>query len=120
MKKKKDKETSGKDEGSGPEAQFTALIFDYEEYAPYLEDSDLTEEQKREFLETLWSIMVSFVDLGFGIHPVQQASGQDWSIEDLKELDLGDVVHSGHQHSKSTTFKAADHGQNDRTKGKDS
>ena len=118
--KKKDKETHSKDEGSGPEAQFTALSFDYEEYAPYLEDSDLTEEQKREFLETLWNIMVSFVDLGFGIHPIQQASGQDWSIEDLKELDLGDVIYSDHQHSQSTTFKTADHGKNDRTKGKDS
>ena len=57
-----------------------ALSFDYEKYAPYLEDADLTEEQKREFLETLWSIMVSFVDLGFGIHPVQQVCGQEDEI----------------------------------------
>ena len=39
----------------------------------YLADSGMSEDQKRKFLETLWSIIVGFVDLGFGIHPVQQA-----------------------------------------------
>jgi hypothetical protein len=52
--------------------QHKALSLDYELYETYLENADLTEEQKREFIETLWSIVVSFVDLGFGIHPLQQ------------------------------------------------
>ena len=50
-----------------------ALTLDVEQYEKFLEDSDLTEDQKREFLETLWNIVVEFVSLGFGVHPVQQA-----------------------------------------------
>jgi len=55
------------------------LTLDVALYEQYLVESDLTEDQKREFLEALWSIIVGFVDLGFGIHPVQQAAaaGQD-------------------------------------------
>ena len=49
------------------------LTLDVSLYEDYLENGDLTEEQKREFLEALWVIIVGFVDLGFGIHPVQQA-----------------------------------------------
>ena len=46
---------------------------DYERYAHFLEDSDLSDEDKARFLETIWKIVVSFVDLGFGVHPVLQA-----------------------------------------------
>jgi len=49
-----------------------ALTIDWELYGKYLDESDLSEEQKREFIETLWPIVVSFVDLGFGIPPLQQ------------------------------------------------
>lgn len=50
-----------------------ALMFDPEELRAHIADLELTEEQATELLATIWSIMVSFVDLGFGIHPVQQA-----------------------------------------------
>ena len=50
------------------------ITLDYERYAHFLEDEDLTEEQKHEFIETLWNIIVEFVSLGFGVHPLQQAS----------------------------------------------
>ncbi|MEO0613723.1 MAG: hypothetical protein AAFY83_10445 [Pseudomonadota bacterium] len=53
-----------------------AVELDIEKYISQVEDFDLTEQQKREFLETLWAIMVSFVDLGFGIHPVQEVCGK--------------------------------------------
>ncbi|MFC3229147.1 hypothetical protein ACFOGJ_18015 [Marinibaculum pumilum] len=49
------------------------LTVDYDLYAHYLEDSDLSKEQKQEFLQALWSIIVDFVALGFEVHPVQQA-----------------------------------------------
>lgn len=49
------------------------LSIDYEKYEHYLEDTDLTDEQKQEFMKALWNIIVNFVDLGFGVHPVQQA-----------------------------------------------
>lgn len=50
-----------------------SVSIDWELYASYLEESDLSDEQKRDFIETLWSIVLAFVDLGFGIHPTQQA-----------------------------------------------
>jgi hypothetical protein len=49
------------------------LTLDVSLYETYLAEGGLDEEQKREFLEALWTIIVGFVDLGFGIHPVQQA-----------------------------------------------
>ncbi|MCF6317102.1 MAG: hypothetical protein L3J30_12655 [Marinosulfonomonas sp.] len=51
------------------------LTIDWELYGKYLDESDLSDAEKRAFLETIWSIVVSAVDLGFGIHPVQQATG---------------------------------------------
>lgn len=49
------------------------LTLDVSLYEKHLADSDMTQEQKQEFLEALWTIIVGFVDLGFGIHPLQQA-----------------------------------------------
>ena len=58
------------------------LTVDYELYAHFLEDSDLTEEQKREFLQAIWNIIVEFVSLGFGVHPVQQAQNACGKLEE--------------------------------------
>ncbi|MEM5474816.1 hypothetical protein [Pacificibacter sp. AS14] len=58
------------------------------EYLPFFEDEDISEDQKREMIEALWSIMVSFVDLGFGIHPVQQACGKDISLAEMPTADV--------------------------------
>lgn len=49
----------------------SVVTVDYERYEHFLEDTDLSETQKREFLEALWRIVVGFVDLGYGVHPVQ-------------------------------------------------
>lgn len=50
-----------------------SVFVDYDLYAHYLADADLSEEQKREFLEVLWNIICEFVSLGWGVHPIQQA-----------------------------------------------
>ena len=49
------------------------ITVDVEKYAHLLDDPDLTDQQKQEFLQTVWNIIVGFVDLGFGVHPIQQA-----------------------------------------------
>ena len=36
-------------------------------YLQYVEDLDLSEDQKHEFLRTLWWIMATFVDMGFDV-----------------------------------------------------
>lgn len=48
------------------------LTFDAKEFAHFLDGCDWTDDQKIEFIEELWKIILSFVDLGFDIHPVQE------------------------------------------------
>ena len=53
-----------------------ALMIDWELYGRYLADSDLPDAEKRLLIETLWSIIVSFVDLGFRLGPIKNSCGQ--------------------------------------------
>lgn len=49
------------------------LTIDYGLYEHFLESAEIPEDQKREFLAALWSIIVECVQLGFEVHPAQQA-----------------------------------------------
>lgn len=53
---------------------YPVLTFDADDYREYVQDMDLTEKQEQELLQALWSIIVQFVDLGFGIESVQRAT----------------------------------------------
>ncbi|MEM6889963.1 MAG: hypothetical protein AAF636_17765 [Pseudomonadota bacterium] len=64
------------------------LKVDVERYQHLLDDPALSEEQKNQIIEALWSIIVNFVELGFGVHPVQEACGQG-SCEDGEAGALG-------------------------------
>lgn len=74
-----------------------SLSIDWELYGQYLEQSDLADSDKRELIETLWAIVVAFVDLGFGIHPLQNACGQDadWAVN--LPFEIADMVESEDQ-----------------------
>ena len=48
------------------------ISFDFETYAHHLAGLDLTEEEARTLLVTLFHVMVQIADLGLGIHPIQQ------------------------------------------------
>ena len=50
---------------------------DTAKYQKYLDDSSLDEAGKQETVEAIWSIIVNFVDLGFEVHPLQQAQGKN-------------------------------------------
>jgi hypothetical protein len=51
--------------------QATSLpVFDPTRYRQHIDDFDISEEQKQELLATLWSIMSSFVELGFRVDVV--------------------------------------------------
>lgn len=58
---------------------YPTLTIDWDLYGEYLEESDLSDDEKRELIQTVWNIVVSFVDLGFGIESVQCAE-QDKQI----------------------------------------
>ena len=69
-----------------------ALTIDWQLYEHYLEESDLSDDDKRLFIETLWSIMVSFVDLGFRISPVEEICGEIDPLAALAEKSVRDVI----------------------------
>lgn len=71
-----------------PETAPPTLSIDWETYLPFFEEDDIPEDQKQELIEALWSIVVSFVDLGFGVHPVQQVCGQDISLAEMPAIDV--------------------------------
>lgn len=83
----------------------STLAIDWTLFEHHLSGSDLTEEQKCEFLETIWYIVVAFVDLGFGIAPVQQAllAGQ----QDMPALPVRHSPPGAPEAPLTTTFGAA-------------
>lgn len=52
------------------------VTVDFDKYLSYAEKWDMSDEQKRELIATLYSIMFGFVDLGFGVDVVNQACGK--------------------------------------------
>lgn len=55
------------------------MTLNINKYRKYVDDFDLPEDKKVELLQTVWSIMESFVDKAFGLHPVQQC--REYTLE---------------------------------------
>lgn len=53
------------------------LSLDVALYERFFTDSTLAEAEKRALLESLWAIIVGFVDLGFDVRPASEAGGQN-------------------------------------------
>lgn len=81
------------------------LRVDVEKYQAFLDDTDLSETQKEQLIEALWSIIVSFVELGFGVHPVQEACGQLPETETERGKSDADALYS--KDGLSDDFKEA-------------
>lgn len=61
-------------EGIEEGQNYKTLTLDVDYYQSFLDDADIPDDKKQELIETLWNIVVQFVDMGYGIHPLQQAS----------------------------------------------
>ena len=72
------------------------LKVDVERYQSYLNDTDMTPAQKEEFLQAMWLIMMSFVELGFGVHPFQEVCGKDGQSDTQSGLGAPDALQSSH------------------------
>jgi len=89
-------------------AQKRTLHVDVEKYQHLLDGSGMDDTQKQEVLEALWSIIISFVDLGFGVHPVQQACGQvENGLDPRSQID-SDGVSSEETNMKDNNDDAPD------------
>ena len=60
------------------------LEVDVERYQEYLDDPALSADDRTQIIKALWTIISGFVELGFDVHPIQQACGK---VE--KALDQG-------------------------------
>lgn len=70
------------------------LEIDYAMYDEYLADADISDEERRAVLEALWSIIVSFVDLGWEVHPVSETCGKSAESDDHRPQQSADVISS--------------------------
>lgn len=77
-----------------PAAETFAIQFDAAEFVHFLEDADLSSAQKIEYVRMIWDIVLQFVDLGFGLHPIQQACGQFDEAQILCGEESADALHS--------------------------
>ncbi|WP_282077147.1 hypothetical protein [Epibacterium ulvae] len=51
------------------------LDVDLMTFAHHLDESDLTDDEKQEFLGIFWNLVMAFVDLGYGVNSTQMACG---------------------------------------------
>lgn len=65
------------------------ITVDVARYDEYLRDSGMSPEQKEEFLRAMLSIVLTFVELGFGVHPLQQVGELEPCGKDEKVCDQG-------------------------------
>jgi len=78
--------------GAAPQ---TTVKVDVETYQAWLDDPDLSDQQKEQIVEALWQIILCFVDLGFGISPLEDACGQLTEIEGACGAEPQDMLECG-------------------------
>ncbi len=69
--------------------------FNPDEYREHIEAFDLTREQQDELLLTLWNIMKSFVEMGFGvdsIHYFIPGLKEEYSVQAPDTVDSVDKI----------------------------
>lgn len=59
-----------------------SLELDVAYYQELFDDPSLSDAEKEQIITALWTIIVAFVELGFGVHPAQLACGQDGTNQD--------------------------------------
>ncbi|KIC41579.1 hypothetical protein RA27_10100 [Ruegeria sp. ANG-R] len=76
---------------------------DFHKYQAFLDGADMTDAQKEEFIQALWAVIVSFVEMGFGVHPVQQACGKPGAGDRVNAKEAFDEVRSKKRGKDETT-----------------
>lgn len=70
------------------------LDVDLERFQHHLDDPSISAERRDEFLSALWFIVSTFVELGFDVHPLQQACGKGQNALDCSGNSESDGVGS--------------------------
>ncbi|EEE36975.1 hypothetical protein RKLH11_810 [Rhodobacteraceae bacterium KLH11] len=69
-----------KDTTDPPATKRPSIRLNLDDWLPYLEDSDASEAEKIELIETLWNIAMAFVDLGWDLDSGEETSGQSLDL----------------------------------------
>jgi hypothetical protein len=86
------------------------LTVDVAKYQEYLDHSDMTPAQKEDFLQAVLSIVVTFVDLGFEVRPLEEACGKDGETALPRPKAAFDRVGSKDQRKRKTLKKTGPSG----------
>ncbi len=82
--------------------------FDWRDWLPYVAASDASEEQKRELIETLWTIVLTFVDQGWEVGSPAAATPDIADKESCgQDLDLTAALASAVLNSKNQSDPTA-------------
>ena len=85
--------------------QHKSLQVDVERYQAYLDDPEMTDAERRQVIEALWVIVSCFVELGFQVHPTQQACGKVENALDV--AGNSDSTEAQSRHRESTDKPSA-------------
>lgn len=90
-----------------------SLGIDTAKYQAYFDDPALTDDQKEEIVQALWGIIVAFVDLGFGVHPLQEVLGPEACGKLGARLDVQDNKDSNESKPENTLSKEFERASDD-------
>ena len=77
------------------------LDVDLMRFAHHLDHSDLSEDQKQEYLGIFWNLVMAFVDLGYGINAAQMACGNLTKSFEKEGGSQPDSLHLEHSQSEA-------------------
>lgn len=58
----------------------TTVGFDWQDWVSYLDEMDGTEDQMREYVEIVWTIVMAFIDLGYEVKSNPKPCGQNLDL----------------------------------------
>lgn len=61
------------------------IRFDWQDWLPFFEDTAIPDDQKQELIETLWALVLSFVDLGFDVSAHPENCGENIDLKAVLE-----------------------------------
>ena len=68
-----------------PRPPSPTMRFDWQDWLPYFEDTNIPDNQKQELIETLWALVLSFVDLGFEVSANPENCGESLDLKAVLE-----------------------------------
>lgn len=71
---------------------FRILDTDIERFQAFLDDDDVSDDLKEEIVRSVWTIVIAFIDLGFGVFPLDQTCGQFSEMLEQRDLEAQDTL----------------------------